>query len=189
MDTNDIDTLLKNTQGLVVVDEAYIDFAPEQSFLRHLGSFENLVVLQTLSKAWGMAAYRLGMAFAHEDIIQVLSNIKPPYNISGPIQQSTLTSLMNFQKKDEWVKQIKGERERLKNSIEEFSNVLTVYPSEANFLLVKFSNAAEVFSYLIDSQVIVRDKSKSEGCENCLRITIGTPEENDRLLLLLKSLA
>ncbi|MBV6644978.1 MAG: histidinol-phosphate transaminase [Cyclobacteriaceae bacterium] len=189
MRMRDITDILESSKGLVVVDEAYIDFAPDLSFSKRLEEYENLVVLQTFSKAWGMAAFRLGVAYAHAEVIKVLNMIKAPYNISGPIQQQALTAFLNFQKKNDWVTMVAEEREKIIPGIEGMSIVKKVFPSEANFLLVQFHESEPVFNHLISNQVIVRDRSSEAKCENCLRITIGTRDENERLLFLLQSLS
>ncbi len=183
----DILKLLKSFNGLVVVDEAYIDFSPEPSLTVELQRHHNMVVLQTFSKAWGLASLRLGMAFATPQIIAVLNKIKPPYNISGLTQQTVQEAIGNLKKVEGMVSQILSEREALKNLLLNVSQVQTVYPSHANFLLVKVTDAKGIYDYLVDRKIIVRDRSKVLLCEGCLRITVGTPEENHSLIQALKS--
>lgn len=178
--------LIEKFQGIVVVDEAYIDFSPETSFTEYLTQFPNLVILQTFSKAWGMAGLRLGMAFASEEITRLLNKIKPPYNVNTLTQQKALEALEHVDQKDQLVAQILEQREQLKNELEALDIVEKVYPSDANFFLVKVKQAAEVFHYLIEEKVIVRDRSRVVLCEGGLRITVGTAEENHILVATLK---
>jgi histidinol-phosphate aminotransferase len=180
--------IVKNFGGLVILDEAYIDFIPESSLLPELGNYPNLVILQTLSKAWGMAGIRLGMAFASPDIIKILNKIKYPYNINILAQKKVLKLLENTAKKDEWVKQILDEKERLVGEIKILPFVKTVFPSDANFFLVRMDNAKAVFEYLIGKKVVVRNRSKVRLCEGCLRITVGTKKEDYILLKTLNEL-
>lgn len=187
MDQSAVVTLLENFDGLVVVDEAYIDFADAPSMTTLLDQYPNLVVLQTFSKAWGLAALRSGMCFASEELIRVLNKIKPPYNISGPTQQLLLQALSNVSAKDEMVTQILTLRRELAEKLTALPLVKHVYSSDANFLLVKFDDPKAVFDYLINHRVIVRDRSRVKLCEGCLRITVGTPAENEQVLTLLQS--
>ncbi len=174
--------------GLVIVDEAYIDFANYPGFLPLIKQYPNLVVLQTLSKAWGLAALRIGMCFASNAIIGVLNKIKPPYNISLPSQQVAEAGLQRIEQKDTWVAEIIAERKRLENELIQIKKVKKVYPSDANFLLVKISEARSVYQRLVSRGIIVRDRSTVILCDDCLRITIGTPTENQMLLNELKAL-
>lgn len=174
--------ILDGFGGLVVVDEAYIDFSPSPSFTTHLSEYPNLLVMQTFSKAWGLASLRLGMAFASRDIIQVLNRIKPPYNISGLTQDTVLAALDGGDKMKSMVLAILDDRQKLKEALEGLSLVQHVYPSDANFLLVKIKQARQIYNYLIDNKIIVRDRSKVVLCEDCLRITVGTHDENKILL-------
>ncbi|MDG1276395.1 MAG: histidinol-phosphate transaminase [Algoriphagus sp.] len=178
----DILHLLKKFKGLVVVDEAYSDFSDEPSFTTELKNFKNLLVMQTFSKAWGLASLRLGMAFASKDLIKILNRIKPPYNISGLTQETVLAAMDNYEKVKAMVKDILVEREFLKTKLESLDFVNKIYPSDANFLLVKMPNANLVYDELIDQKVIVRNRSKVILCEDCLRITVGTRTENERLI-------
>lgn len=170
------------THSLVVVDEAYIDFGSEPSWTAQLDQYPNLVVLQTFSKAWGLAALRLGMCFASEALIGVLNKIKPPYNISAPTQELALEALCNVAQKDAMVQQILAERSVLAEQLRALPMVQHVYPSDANFLLVRFDEAKVLLAYLIEQQVIVRDRSNVQLCADCLRISVGTSAENGVLL-------
>lgn len=189
IDREAIITLLTHFNGLVVVDEAYIDFADTESFTALLDQYPNLVVLQTFSKAWGLAALRSGMCFASEALIEVLNKIKPPYNVSGPTQQLLLKALNQVPAKDAMVSQILAQREELIAKLLNLPLVRHVYPSDANFILVKFDDPKAVFDYLIDQQIIVRDRHRVKLCEGCLRITVGTPSENEQVLAMLKTYA
>lgn len=182
-----IERYLHSFEGLVVVDEAYIDFTDARSWTSRLSEFPNLLVMQTMSKAWGMAALRLGMAYASQEIMAVLNKIKPPYNISALTQQEALRVLQNTDEQQHMVQQLLRERENLTQSLEKLPMVEHIYPSDANFLLVKVQHAATIFDYLIAKKVIVRDRSKVVLCEGCLRITVGTAEENERLLAELRN--
>lgn len=178
----DIETILVNFDGLVVVDEAYINYSKHLSFTKDLAEFPNLVILQTLSKAWGLAALRLGMAFASREIIEVFNKIKPPYNINQATQDIVLEALERVEQVNEWIKQVVEEREKLSVSLKELPQVAHITPSEANFILVKLEAPRALYSFLVGKGIIVRDRSKVELCEGCLRLTIGTPEENIVLL-------
>jgi histidinol-phosphate aminotransferase len=172
-------------QGIVVIDEAYNDFADEPSFIPELDNFPNVMVLQTFSKAWGLASLRLGMAFANEELIKLLNKIKYPYNINGLTQKSLLENIDNVNFVKESVKTLNQNRDSLKTALKELAIVEHIYPSDANFLLVRFSNAKQIFDYLIEQKTIVRDRSKVVLCDNSLRISIGTEQENNHLLSLL----
>jgi histidinol-phosphate aminotransferase len=178
----DIELLLNNFEGIVVVDEAYINFARQKTFIQELTEYPNLVVMQTLSKAWGLAALRVGMAFAGEEIIQVMNKIKPPYNISQAAQELALQALENVQQVNEWIRETVIERDRLSASLEKLPQVIKVYPSDANFVLVKTTDAKGIYQYLVEQGIVVRDRSRVELCAGCLRITVGTPEENEKLI-------
>jgi histidinol-phosphate aminotransferase len=178
----DIEIILNNFEGLVVIDEAYVNFSRQQSFIRELTEYPNLVILQTLSKAWGLAGLRLGMAFAGEFIVDVLNRIKPPYNISQATQELVLDALGDTSRVNEMIKEIVGLRNDLSGKISRLSSVLHVYPSEANFLLIKIKNARRIYDVLLNNGIVVRDRSSAAGCEDCLRITIGTKAQNDKLL-------
>ena len=188
LDENEIEKLLTSFSGIVVLDEAYIDFAPGASFLSKLNKNENLLILQTFSKAWGMAGIRLGMAFASVEIISILNKIKYPYNINMLTQQKAIELIQKEKEKDEWVELLIAEREKLEQGLDALSYVEKVYPSDANFLLVKMYDAKGVYDFLVECGIIVRDRSKVVLCEDSLRITIGSEEENKLLLEKLKEL-
>jgi len=177
-----IKTLLEKFNGLMVVDEAYIDFANQSSLTTWLKEYPNLLVLQTLSKAWGLAALRLGMCFSNREIISVLNKIKPPYNINEATQQLALEHLGHVVQKEIWVKEIIDQREILKSALEKLKVVIKIFPSDANFLLVKVNNPIAAYDYLIKQGIVVRDRSKVMLCEGCLRITVGTEKENELLI-------
>lgn len=177
-----IEIILKAFQGLVVVDEAYIDFANRPSFITRLAEFPNLVVLQTMSKAWGLASLRMGMAFCSPEVVRILNKIKPPYNLSGLTQRTVLEALNNLERKDQMVAEILKNREELKLELEKLEILKRVYPSDSNFFLVKMQDAGAVYRKLIEKQVILRDRSKVVLCEDGIRITIGTKEENRKLI-------
>lgn len=188
LDKTEIIKLLTEFDGIVVVDEAYIDFSPENSFLSLLDSCPNLIILQTFSKAWGMAGIRLGMAFAQPEIIRVFNKVKYPYNINILTQQKALELIDNEGEKNEWVKIILDERARMIRKLFKLPFVQVIYPSDANFILVKMNDAHGIYDYLTEQKIIVRDRSKVTLCENSLRITIGSPEENKKLRKALKKL-
>ena len=175
-------TILKHAKGIVVVDEAYIDFAPESSMIRVLKENPNLVVLQTFSKAWGLAALRLGMAFSSEEIIAVLTKIKPPYNINAVTQQLAYEAIGNILKKEQMVASILMERLYLEEELVKLPCIEKVFPSDANFLLVKTQDGPGMYAYLIGKKIITRDRSNVMLCDNSVRITVGTHEENDALI-------
>lgn len=177
-----IEYLLAHFEGIILIDEAYIQFSTHQSFTRVLDRFPNLVILQTLSKAWGMAGLRIGLAFASEEIIQVFNKVKPPYNLSQASIELALEALENKAQADAWISEIISERKKLMDSFMKFSFVLKVFPSDANFLLVKTSNPRSVYNYLASKGIIVRDRSNIPLCEGCLRITVGTKEQNKQLI-------
>lgn len=182
----DILHLLYNFPGLIVVDEAYIDFSDEPSFSTELDRFPNLLVMQTFSKAWGLASLRLGMAFGSKELIGILNKIKPPYNISGLTQETVLEALRNKEKVDRMIQDILTERGFLKGELKKLPFVQKIHPSHANFLLVQIPNANQVYEELIKEKIIVRNRAKVLLCEDCLRITVGTREENEALLTALK---
>jgi histidinol-phosphate aminotransferase len=182
----DIETLLANFSGIVVIDEAYINYSRQKTFIQELTEYANLVVLQTLSKAWGLAALRVGMAYASEEIIEVFNRVKPPYNINEASQQLALEALQNVDKVNAWIKETLKERDHLVLTLKNFDFVIDIYPSDANFLLVKTTNANGIYDFLVNQGIIVRNRNKIELCEGCLRITIGTPLENEILINTLK---
>ncbi|HLT42156.1 MAG TPA: histidinol-phosphate transaminase [Sphingobacteriaceae bacterium] len=182
----DIETIMSNFKGLVVVDEAYINYSRSKSFIQELTEYSNLVVLQTFSKAWGMAGLRLGMAFASEEIIEVFNKVKPPYNVNQATQTLALEALEKVYMVNNWIRDTVKARGNLSNLLEELPFVDRVFPSDANFILVKTDNANAIYDYLASKGIVVRNRSKVELCDGCLRITIGTPEENQTLLNALK---
>lgn len=182
-----IKTILEKFNGIVLVDEAYINFATYQSLIPKLLQYPNLVIIQTLSKAWGMAGLRVGMAFASQAIIDVFNKIKPPYNINAASQKLALEALNNVELVNNWIKEIVKEREKLAESLATMPFVLKIYPSEANFILVKTTDPKRIYNYLTDNKIIIRDRSSVTLCEGALRITIGTKEENKQLLDKLKN--
>jgi histidinol-phosphate aminotransferase len=188
LNPENIRTLLKKFKGIVIIDEAYIDFASTESWVKSLTKYINLVVLQTFSKAWGLANLRLGMAFAHPEIISVLNKIKYPYNLSGVTQLLALKALKNLNEKDEMIDEIIRQRSILINDLEKLDLVKKVYPSEANFLLVQVTDAKYVYEKLIQKKIIIRNRSNLIHCDNCVRITVGTEKENKNLLKELKLL-
>ena len=179
--------ILKKFNGLVVVDEAYNDFADSEGMLKYLDEFPNLIVLRTFSKAWGMAGIRLGMAFASEEIISVLNKIKYPYNLNVLSQEFALKAISDLEVKDNWIKEIISERERLEKELVQFKFIIKIFPSDANFLLLKTDNPKQLYDYLTAEKIIVRDRSEVALCEGCLRITIGTKAENILLIEKLKN--
>lgn len=186
LDKNEMIEIIQNFDGLVVVDEAYIDFAPGKSLLPEIEKYPNLVILQTFSKAWGMAGIRLGMAFASIGIIQVLNKIKYPYNLNILTQKKALELLENKEQVDTWIKMLIEEREKMTKYLAKFHFVTKIFPSDANFLLVSVTDPRGIYNYLTDSGIIVRDRSKIHLCNNSLRITIGTMDEDNVLLQALK---
>jgi histidinol-phosphate aminotransferase len=184
----DIEAILNNYFGLVVIDEAYINFSRQKSFSIQLSDYPNLVVMQTLSKAWGLAALRVGITFASEEVIAVMNKIKPPYNINQASQELALQALEEVDQVNEMIKEIVKEREVLAAALVNLSFVKKVYPSDANFLLVKMDDPVSVYKKLLQQGIVVRDRSKVELCEGCLRITVGTKEENQTLLYALAAI-
>ena len=178
----DVEIILNNFEGLVIIDEAYINYSRQKSFIPELTEYPNLIVMQTLSKAWGLAGLRLGMAFASQPIIDLMNKVKYPYNINTATQLLALEALDNIEWVNEHIATTVTERERLKNELLNLAATELVYPSDANFLLVKVKEAGRIYDQLRDKGIIVRDRSKVVLCDDSLRITIGTPEEN-RLLI------
>jgi histidinol-phosphate aminotransferase len=178
----DVEMILNNYFGLVVIDEAYINFSRQRSFLQELKDYPNLVVMQTLSKAWGLAALRVGMSFASTEIIQVMNKIKPPYNINQASQELALQALEEVGQVNDMIREIVTQRQILGEALAKIPIVQKIFPSDANFLLVKMINAREIYHALLEKQIVVRDRSRVELCDDCLRITVGTPDENKTLL-------
>jgi len=179
---DEIQFILKNFKGIIVIDEAYIDFNDEPSFTTELENYPNLLVIQTFSKAWGLASLRLGMAFGSEEIIGILNKIKPPYNISGLTQETVLSAIRNNEKVQRMIEDILIERSFLKEKLENLTFIQHIFPSQANFLLVRIPHATEVYNKLIEQKVIVRNRSKVLLCDDCLRISVGTRDENEAFI-------
>ncbi|MDD6765506.1 MAG: histidinol-phosphate transaminase [bacterium] len=182
LDREEMVRLLHTFEGIVVVDEAYIDFASQPSFLPELENYPNLVVLQTLSKAWGGAALRLGMAFASPAIIGLFNKVKYPYNVNLPAQREALALLNKPEQMEAQRQKVLEERERLRQAFEAAPFQYKVYPSDANFLLVEVGRANEIYAALVEKGVIVRNRNSVSLCRGCLRITVGTVDENTLLL-------
>lgn len=183
-----IETLIKKFTGIVVIDEAYIDFSSQESWTRRLNEFPNLIVIQTLSKAYGLAGIRLGACYSSTKIISVLNKIKPPYNVNQLTQETALKALQNRIKTNNEIAIIISERNKLIIDLEEISFIVKIYPSDANFLLVKVDNAIVRYEQLVEHGIIVRNRTNLPLCENCLRFTVGTKEENKKLMNTLKLL-
>jgi len=181
-----MEELLRGFPGIVVIDEAYIDFSKQESWLNRLDEFPNLIITQTLSKAYGMAGIRLGICYASTDVISVLNKIKPPYNINSLTQISALKRLRNTSVITSEIVRIKTERELLFSELKTLSFVLKVYHSDTNFILIKVDNADLRYRQLLNKGVVIRNRTNELGCENCLRITVGTPLENQKLINTLK---
>jgi len=187
MKREDIYKILDSFQtGFVVIDEAYIDFSNEPSFIQELDKFPQLIVLQTLSKAYGLASLRLGMEFANPTIIKLFNKIKPPYNIGGATQRLVQKALSNSQFVTESIQQLKINKEKLINDLKHIKGVLNIFHSDANFILVKFIRAQELFDYLISQKIIARNRSNVELCNDSIRITIGLESENKELIQKIK---
>ncbi|MFS4491959.1 histidinol-phosphate transaminase [Maribacter sp. 2308TA10-17] len=184
-----ITKLLGSFNGLVVIDEAYIDFSPNESWVSRLSNFPNLVVTQTLSKAYGMAGIRLGICITSEEIIAVLNKIKPPYNVNGLTQLKALERVLATNLVASEVNKILNERERLIDTLKEVSFVQTIYESDANFVLVKVDDANKRYKQLLDKGIVIRNRSTQPLCENTLRFTVGTTDENKKLVGALKEIA
>ncbi len=179
---DDVEMILNNFNGIVVIDEAYINFSKQRSFLQELPEYPNLVVMHTFSKAWGLAGLRLGILFASEEIIALLNKIKPPYNISQATQELALKAFDEI----DWVNNMTIELVNMRNALAEvlmnIQSVEKVYPSESNFLLVKIKEARKLYEFLLTKGIVVRDRSNVKLCDDCLRITVGTEKENTELV-------
>jgi histidinol-phosphate aminotransferase len=187
MNHKDIEYLISNFNGIVVIDEAYIDFSESPSFINLIGKYPNLILMQTFSKAFGLAAVRIGMAFSNPDIIRYFNKLKPPYNVSTINQKAALKKLGRIEEYRSQVQKLKSERIRMAGILENLEVIEKVYPSDANFLLVKFRDANFIYNSLIKKNIIVRNRSSV--LENCIRITIGKPAENNKLINALKSIS
>lgn len=185
----DVEQLLDMFNGILVIDEAYIDFTTEKSFLDLLSEHNNLIILQTLSKAWGLAGLRIGIAYADAAIINILNKVKMPYNVSDVAQELAQRALLHGNVVDQWIQQIRDQRSILSDLLKKFSFVNKVFDSDANFLLVRVDDAAALYQFLLSEKIVVRNQSSQPLLENCLRITIGTPEENKLLINALKKYA
>ncbi len=185
MNRNDVEVLLNNFPGIVLIDEAYINYSKQKTFIQELTEYPNLIVMQTLSKAWGLAALRLGLCFASRDIIDLFNKVKPPYNINEASQELALEALQHTGQVNNWIKEVVSQKNFLIHELFKFSFVEKIYHSDANFVLVKVKDAHTLYNYLSAGGIVVRNRSKDVLCENCLRITVGTPDENN---LLIKSL-
>ncbi len=188
LNREEIIKVIEQFQGIVVVDEAYIDFSREIPITRQLYKYPNLIVLQTMSKAWGSAAIRLGMAFASKEIIDLFNKVKYPYNVNQLTQKQALQRLTDTHAVEQWVKLLLQERGRMMLAFSELKICQKVYPTDANFFLVKVDDAQKTYDYLVDKGIIVRNRTHVQLCHNCLRITIGTKEENSELLGALRSM-
>lgn len=177
-----IEAVIKNFEGIVILDEAYGDYMKETPFRLEISKYPNLIVLNTFSKAWGRAAIRLGMAFASKDIISIFNKVKYPYNVNLLTQKAALSALDNIGEIDQWTNIVLEERRKLAFALAELPIVKKIYPTDANFILVKVTNAQKIYDYLVDLGIIVRNRTKIALCENCLRITIGSAEDNNTLL-------
>jgi histidinol-phosphate aminotransferase len=178
--------VIQDFEGIVIIDEAYSDFSKQQTFRSELASHPNLIVLNTMSKAWALAGIRLGMAFASKDIISIYNKVKYPYNVNILTQQQALETLKDPFEIDRWVKTLLGERARLMQAFQELPICEKVYPTDANFFLAKMTDAQGIYNYLVDKGIIVRNRSRIQLCNNCLRITIGLKSENNELLAALR---
>jgi len=185
---NEIEELLNKFDGIVVIDEAYIDFSEQKSWLERLEEFPNLIVTQTLSKAYGMAGIRLGICYASTEIISVLNKIKPPYNVNELTQQRAIKQLQNMELVNEQITSILNERDQIFDELKTIDFVSKIYPTDANFVLVKVDDATKRYNQLIEKGIVIRNRTNQPLCENCLRFTIGTKEENNKLMNALKSI-
>ncbi len=186
MNRNEMEILLNNFPGIVLIDEAYINYSKQKTFIQELTEYPNLIVMQTLSKAWGLAALRLGLCYASMDIIDLFNKVKPPYNINEASQELALEALQNTEQVNNWIKEVVSQKNYLNKALSKFSFVEKIYPSDANFILVKVKDANTLYNYLAAKGIVVRNRSKDVLCDNCLRITVGTPDENEILVKSLK---
>ena len=186
LDRDEILKVIKGFEGIVIVDEAYIDFAHQLSLRQELPTHPNLIILQTMSKAWGSAAIRLGMAFASKEIIAIYNKVKYPYNVNQLTQQQAMEMLKDPFEIDKYVKTLLQERSRLMAAFRELPICEQIYPTDANFFLTRVTDAKRIYDYLVDKGIIVRNRSRIQLCQNCLRITIGTRTENNELLSALR---
>ena len=185
---NEIEKIILGFSGLVILDEAYNDFSEAPSFLSELDKYPNLIVLQTFSKAWGCAAIRLGMAFASQEFISILNKIKYPYNVNQLTQKQALEMLHRYYEIERWVKTLKEERENLEEEFAKLPCTVKIFPSDANFFLVRVTDAVRIYNYLVGEGIIVRNRNSVSLCGNCLRVTVGTRLENEKLLEALRKI-
>ena len=185
---NTLTEIVENFDGLVVIDEAYIDFSDEQSWIYELENYPNIIVTQTLSKAVGLAGIRLGILYASKEIISVLNKIKPPYNVNQLTQNKAIEILKDYEKINATTQVLIEQKEVLKQALENCSFVEKIYPSDANFILIKVDNANKRYDEFLEKGIVIRNRTNDDLCENCLRITVGTEEENSKLIETLKSL-
>lgn len=183
-----IEKIVTHFDGIVVIDEAYIDFSNEPSWLVSLDIYPNIIVLQTFSKAWGMAALRCGMAFAHEEIIAFFNKVKYPYNLNLLTQEAVCKQVENVEQKNKWVETLLAERAGMVTNLQALPMVKHIYPTDANFVLVKVEDANKAYQYLVEKGIIVRNRNSVTLCQGCLRITVGTPAENQELLTALQQM-
>ena len=186
LNRDEVIKVIESFQGIVIVDEAYSDFSSQKTLRSELAKYPNLIVLNTMSKAWGCAAIRLGMAFASEEIITIFNKVKYPYNVNQLTQQQALEALKDPYEVDNWVKILLQERTRMMDAFEMLPICEKVYPTEANFFLAKMTDATKIYNYLVDQGIIVRNRHRVQLCQNCLRITIGTKTENSELIAALR---
>ncbi|WP_333663545.1 histidinol-phosphate transaminase [Chishuiella changwenlii] len=179
--------IVQNFNGLVIIDEAYIDFSDEKSWLEEIKNYPNLIVIQTLSKAFGLAGIRLGILYASAEIIAVLNKIKPPYNINQLTQEKALEILNDYDKIKLSTKTILNQKQYLEKALQKLPFIEKIYPSDTNFILIKVDNATERYNELIKKGIVIRNRTNDDLCENCLRITVGTKEENEKLIVELLS--
>ncbi len=184
---SDINLIIESFKGIVIIDEAYINYSASKSYIAELSKYPNIIVSQTLSKAWGLASLRVGMAFASEAIISLFNKVKPPYNVNQCSQSLALKALKNIIQVEAWVKETISEREKLIGEISNLSIVEKIFETDANFVLVKVNDANKIYSYLTTKNIIVRNRTNVQLCEGCLRITIGTIEENELVINALKN--
>lgn len=187
MDRKAVQRLLTEFQGIIVIDEAYSEFSDLVPMRQYLGHFTNMIVLNTFSKAWASASIRLGMAFASEEIIMLFNKVKYPYNVNQLTQNAAMEILQDIEKSERWINMIRAERLAMLPNLQELPIVKQVYPTSANFVLVRVTDANAIYHYLVDKGIIVRNRNRIALCDNCLRITIGTKEENSELLGALRS--
>jgi histidinol-phosphate aminotransferase len=188
MDREEVLNVIRRFRGIVIVDEAYIDFSSQPSFVKELENFPNLIVFQTFSKAWASAGVRLGMAFASVEVISLFNKVKYPYNINILTQNYALDLLNNYGDIENWIQMIMQERDTLKQELSRLSIVEKIYPTDANFFLVKVRDANRTYQYLVRKGIIVRNRNNISLCSDCLRVTVGTRKENQSLIMVLEKM-